>query len=337
MLDQSDFKIEKNTPTELVYKVKLTLFPAVTLGTYKGVTAEKRTLAVTDEELNRVLKDITASRAAIAQVDRPAQKGDQVEVDFTIKLNGAVIDGGESKNHPLIIGEKRFIPGFEEQLIGMKVGETKEFKLPLEGKDHDMTVVMRDVKSRTVPELTDEFVKNLGAFSSVDNLKEQINKNLLMEKEAQEKERVRIEILKKIIKDSTMTAPQLMVERQLDGMLQNFDAELHSQGMELGPYLAHLKKTQDDLRKDWRVRAEDQVKMTLVIHEIAKAEKFEVKEEEVEAELEQRLQQYMAGRPDMAPADMQKLDLDRARREIHSTLLNKKVFDFLDSNAILNS
>src|SRR3989344_7178650 len=164
VLDQSDFKIEKNTPTELVYKVKLTLFPAVTLGTYKGVTAEKRTLAVTDEELNRVLKDITASRAAIAQVDRPAQKGDQVEVDFTIKLNGAVIDGGESKNHPLIIGEKRFIPGFEEQLIGMKAGEEKTFNLaaPLDygakelaGKNIEFKAKMNLVEKREVPEWSD--------------------------------------------------------------------------------------------------------------------------------------------------------------------------------------
>ncbi len=344
VLDQADFKIQKNTPDNLTYTVKLILYPTVQLGTYKGIEVKKRAVKVADEEVDRMLKDVAQSRAAIAQVDRSAAVGDQVEVDFTLKLKGEIIDGGESKNHPLVIGEKRFIPGFEDQLIGLKVGETKEFKLSIPkdyhekniaGKELDVMVTMRDVKSRTVPEITDEFAKGLGQFASLENLKEEIKKNLLKEKEEQEEERLRIEILKTIVKNSELTVPALMVERQLDGMVQNFDAELHARGMELGPYLAHLKKTQEELRNDWKGRAEDQVKMTLVIHEVAKAEKLEVKNEDIDAELEIQLQQYMGGRPGMAPADMQKLDLDRARREIYSSLVNKKVFDFLHTSAIL--
>ncbi|MEK7583140.1 MAG: trigger factor [Patescibacteria group bacterium] len=188
------------------------------------------------------------------------------------------------------------------------------------------------------PELNDEFAKSLGHFASLEDLKSGVKTGLLQEKQLRERDRVRGEVLKAIIATSKLDVPKLMIERQLDGMIANFDEELHAQGMELGPYLARIKKTQDQLRAEWYPKAEDQVKMTLVLHAVGKAEKITITAAELQEALELRLQQYLAGRKEAGTAEALKdLDLERIKRGLFGSLLNEKIFVFLESSAILTS
>lgn len=213
-------------------------------------------------------------------------------------------------------------------------------KQPISVADTELDVVLKEIaqsrkKDDIVPELNDEFAKSLGSFSSLDDLKAQIRVGLTQEKEMKEEERIRTELLKLIVAASKIAVPGRMIETQLDAMMQSLDGRLHAQGMELGPYLAHMKKTQEELRKEWRAQAETQVKMLLAMHEIAKAEQIVVTDQEAQEVLEAELQSFLAGRQHMTPEDLQKIDTERLKSKIYSDLLNKKVFEFLQSHAIL--
>jgi len=208
--------------------------------------------------------------------------------------------------------------------------------------DEELDAVLKNIaQSRAIdgksPELTDEFAKSLGQFASLQNLRDTVKSSLLTEKEDREKERVRIELLNMIVKNSTVPVPDRMIELQLDTMLANFDEELHSRELEMGPYLAHLKKTQDDLRKEWRPKAKEQMQMQLVMHAVARAENIGVEEDELEQSLEMQLQQYVAGRPGTETNDLKNIDLQKVKGRLYSFLLNQKIFAFLESHAIINT
>ena len=256
ILDQNNFAIKENSPEKLTYVVTLTLYPKITLGTYRGLEVKKLPVAVSDEELRRALADIATSRTP---------------------------------------------------------------------------------KGGVAPELNDAFAQGLGNFPTLDALRQEVKEGLLLEKEELEKERIRVELLNGIIATSKIAVPAVMIERQLDTMLQNFDRELHEHGMELGPYLAHVKKTQDELRAGWKPKAEQQVDMSLVIHAVGKAENISVSQEELNEALELQLQQYMAGRPDGGAEALKDIDLDRVKRGLSSALVNQKVFVFLESQSKISS
>ena len=216
-------------------------------------------------------------------------------------------------------------------------------KESVEVTDDELKKVIDDIAisrraNDVTPEINDEFVKSLGHFKSLDDFKISIKTGLAQEKKLRERDRIRGELLKTIIADSNIDVPKLMIERQLDGMIAGFDEDLHSRGMELGPYLAHIKKTQDEFRNDWRSKAEDQVKMSLVLHAIARAEKVTIDDKELQDAFELRIQQYLSGRPDTGTAEALKdLDLERIKRGLFGSIMNEKIFAFIESSVILIS
>ena len=270
--------------------------------------------------------------------------GDRVEVDFTIKDNGTVIEGGRSENHPVILGDGQFVPGFEEQIVGMEKSGTKHFslKIPADyyqktiaGKELDFEVAVKKVEDRTVPKLDDEFAKSLGNFHSLKELEASINQGLTTEKETKEKDRVHLAILEKIASATEVKVPPELIENRLDAMLRDLDNELHQKRMELGLYLAHIKKTQDELRREWRPKAELQAKMGLIARAIAKKEDLSVGEEEVNQELQIVLQQYiMSGQGGTGSEALQNIDPEKLKSKIRDTLLNEKVFEFLEKKNV---
>jgi len=179
------------------------------------------------------------------------------------------------------------------------------------------------------PEINDDFARSLGKFKSLADLKENLRQSLLIEKENKEKDRLRLEILGKIVESSKFEMPKALVEERVDLMIRDFDAELHQKGMELGLYLAHLKKTQDDLRKDWQPKAESQVKMSLVARALARKEKLAVEDGEVDREFAVLADQYT--RQGMIE-ELQKADPESIKSRIKDILLNEKVFEFLEKN-----
>ncbi len=351
ILDQSDFKIKENSTERLMFTVNLLVSPEVKLGEYKNLSIKKNPIMVMDAEISAVFDDIAKSRTVLKDVERPAQIGDRVEVDFEVKDpsmgsgQAAIIEGGKSENHPVVLGEDKFVPGFEAQIVGLRPGEKKNFSLKvpddyyqksIAGKNIDFEVVLKRVQEMAKPKVDDELAKSLGKFTSRADLEANIRSGLTLEKEAKEKERMRLTILKEIAGKTKVEMPTMLVEKRLDSMMQGFDNELHQKGMELGLYLAQIKKTQDDLRHEWQKQAEEQVKMDLIVKTIAKDERLKVSDEEVGQELQTVLQQYMLaggeGAPGPGPEALQNIDPEQLKNRIHSVLLNEKVFEFLEKH-----
>lgn len=339
VIEASEISVKENSADKLVYTVKLEVFPEVKLPILAGVKVKRREVLVTNEEVDKALETVKASRAVFVDTTDSAGKGDRVEVDFEVKNDGVLIDGGESKNHPVTIGKENFIPGFEDQLIGMKKGEHKEFSLvapadfankEIAGKKLDFFVTVKDIKKVTIPELNDAFAKSLGKFENVDQLMLNIRDGLTEEKKDKENQRVRLEIMNEIIAQTICIVSSEMVEDQLTTMIQNFDQDLHRHDMELSLYLAKIGKTQDDIKKEWRPEAERQVKMALVLHSLAKENNIEVSREEVDQALEELIQTTMLRDGGANP----NIDMNRMRSAIQSRLMNEKTFSFLEKTCV---
>lgn len=337
VLDTSDFKINENTPKKLTYQVSLTVFPEVKLGDFSSLKLKPKEVIVSKKEIDDTLETVKASRANLLEKSGPAETGDRVEVDFEVSMGDKILEDGVSKNHPLIIGGKNFMPGFEENLVGMKKSEEKKFSLKapedyfkkdIAGQKLDFTVKLNDVKSVQMPELNDDFAKNVGRFDNLKQLLDNIEEGIRQEKVRGERQRARLEILGHIIKVSQIEIPKVMVDRQLDVMVQSFDENLHKNGLEIGPYLAHLGKTQDDLKRDWEKEAEKQVKITLVLHKIAKDRNIAVSPEELEKQTNIIVQEMIL----REGVDIKNLNIEAIREGIAASILNEKTLQSLEQS-----
>lgn len=319
------------------YKAVFWIIPEIELSNYKGLKATKKEIKVEDKEIDRSLDYLQKSRAKLITVDRPAKKNDRVEIDFSTRDRGVKVEGGESKNHPIILGEGKFLPGFENELEGMKANEEKKFSLKapedwpqknLAGKTLDFNVKVNLVQERKVPELSDDFAKSLGQFSSLDALKKNIKEGLFKEKKQKEKEKIRIELIEKIAGESKMDIPDTLVEEELNKMIVELKQNVLGMGMELEKYLEHIKKSVEDLKKEWRGQAQKRVRVGLVLKEIAKKEKIEPNEEEVEEKINVILQRF----PNVEEAKKQ-IDLSALREYTKNIIKNEKVFELLEKEA----
>ena len=336
VLDVSKLEIKENTSDKLVYKVILTLFPEIKVQDFSKFKVVRRDVQVEQKDIDSTLETIKASRSILHDKEGIIESGDRVEVDFEVRIDGQILDGGISKNHPLIIGGKNFIPGFEDNLLGMKKDEGKTFSLvapkdyyvkKIAGQKLDFTVKINNIKSVELPKVDDGFVKSLGNFQNLTQLIDSIKDGITEEKKLKEKQRVRLEIIDHIIKNSSIIISKVLVSQQLDSMITNLDRDLHSNGMELGPYLAQMGKTQDDLRKEWHDEAERQVKIVMVLHKIAKDNNISASHEEVDEALSTTVQAMIM----KGEADKTNLDVEGLRDNISSRIINERVLDFLES------
>jgi len=323
---------------ELEYKAKLSLLSRVILPQYleiaKRALEEKKEIVVGEEEVEKALDWLRESRVTLFTVDRPAALQDRVEVDLEIRHGGVRIDGGDSKNHPLVIGRGKFLPGFEDQLIGMKTGETKQFTLAVPddwrdkqyaGKALDITAIMRLVQERRVPELGDEFAKQLGKFESVEQLRSNVREGIAEEKRIKERDRMRIKMIEAIAKEAAMEIPDLLVERELEKMIEESRRSIEEMGMKWEDYCAHLKKTAEDFRKEWRDGAQQRVRIALALREIARQERLQPSEEEIKVIADRTLQQYRsAGEAERA------IDPEALQEYSRGIVRNEKVFELLE-------
>ena len=335
VLNASNLEIKENTPEKLIYKVMLTLFPEIKIQDFSKLKVAKREIQVEQKDVDGTLETIKASRSILHDKEGTVENGDRVEVDFEVRHNGQMLEGGISKNHPLTIGGKNFIPGFEDNLVGMKKDEERSFSLvspkdyyvkKIAGQKLDFTVKVVSVKSVELPKVDDEFAKSLGNFRNLNQLMDSIKEGIVEEKKLKEKQRVRLEIINHIIKNSSILIPEILVNQQLDSMINNLDKDLHANGMELSLYLVQMGKTQDDLRKQWRDEAEKQVKIVMILHKIAKDNKISASQEEVEETLATTVQSMVT----KGEVDKMSLDVEGLRNNISSRIINDRVFDFLE-------
>lgn len=325
----------------LEFAVTTAVMPAVKVGSWekavKSVNA-KRAKEATDvptEEVDSELERIAKSRAKLVTVNRAAKSGDAVEIDFDVARSGVPIEGGAGRKHPIVIGSGAFIPGFEDQLIGMEAGSEKSFELTfpeayhektLAGKPAEFGVKMLLVQEQDVPELTDEFAKSLGRFETLEELRKSVTEGMTDERQQQGKERHRTEILDAIVTVTEADLPEVLVESELRRMISEFSHQASMTGLTLEDFLARMGKTEADLSTEWKPQASRRILSQLALEAIAKEREIEAKTEEIEAEMNQVL--AYAKSVKQAEKD---LDLAAIYASIRERLRNEKVFVLLET------
>ncbi|WP_138296675.1 MULTISPECIES: trigger factor [unclassified Clostridium] len=277
------------------------LKPTVTLGDYKGIKVERPEYTVTDEDVQaEVDRALERSARWIAVEDRPVQDGDRVTLDYAGTVDGVAFEGGTAEGQTLNIGSGMFIPGFEEQMVGMNPGEEKDLnvKFPeeyqakeLAGKDAVFHVKLHDIKEKELPELDDEFAKDVSEFDTLDEYKADIRAKL----EEQNKQRADAQyentLIEKVAENATVEIPQVMIERQIDNMMREFEMRLMYQGLRLDDYFTITGSKAEDARAEFAKDADTRVKVQLVLEAIQEAEKIEATPEELDAEIAKMAEQ----------------------------------------------
>ncbi|MCF2619501.1 trigger factor [Oscillibacter valericigenes] len=282
------------------FKATVAVYPEVKLGKYKGVSAPKEEVKVTADDVKERLEQMAERESRLVSVDRKVKKGDTAVIDFEGFDNGVAFEGGKGENHELEIGSGSFVPGFEDQLIGMKAGEEKDIDITfpenyapdLAGKQVVFHVKVNEVKEKQVPALDDEFAKDVSEFETLKELKDDIKAKIAAEREQSVKIAFENALLEKVAGDIEADIPDAMIDEQCRRFLEEFKQRLQAQGI---PYDQYCKMTNMDETKfmeDGKEPATRQVKMDLAIAAIIKAESLDVTDEEVEEKYKSMAEQY---------------------------------------------
>ncbi|WP_059103890.1 trigger factor [Shouchella shacheensis] len=294
-------QMEKNS--NLIFKATVTVKPEVKLGDYKGLEVEAQDTEISDEDVEAELSQLQERHAELVVVeDGQLQDGDTAVLDFEGYANGEAFEGGTAENYSLEIGSNSFIPGFEEQLVGLKPGDDKDVEVTfpeeyhaeeLAGQPATFKVKIHDIKRKELPELDDEFAKDANEnVETLDELKADVRKNLEEQKAQQAESAVRDTLLEKAANNAEINIPEAMVTSETDRMLQEFGQRLEMQGMNLDMYFQFSGQTEEQMREQFKEDAGKRVRVNLTLEAISEAEDVEVSEEEVDAELEKMADMY---------------------------------------------
>ena len=282
-------------------KMKVTVYPEVKLGDYKGLKATMLPTEASDEDVDTELENMRDRNSRLVSVDdREAQMGDTAEIDFEGFVDGVAFDGGKGENYPLELGSGSFIPGFEEQVAGHKIDEEfdvnvtfpEEYAAELAGKDAVFKCKIHEIKTKEMPELDDEFVKDVSEFDTLDELKADIKKSLSEKKEADAKADFENQLIEQVVENMECEIPECMFESRTNEMVQDYSYRLQMQGIDLNTYLSYMGQDMDTFKKTFREGAENQVKASIALEAIVAAENIEVTDEEIDAEVAKLADQY---------------------------------------------
>jgi trigger factor len=286
-----------------IFTAKVTVKPEVTLGEYKGLEVEKFDTVVTDEDVEAEITTLQERQAElVVKEDGKAENGDTVVMDFEGFVDDVAFEGGKAENYSLELGSGQFIPGFEEQLVGLGTGESKDVEVTfpeeyhaadLAGKPAVFKVTVHEIKTKQLPELDDEFAKDVDdEVETLDALKEKIKSRLEHDKKHEEEHYIQNTVVEKATEAASMDLPEVMIDNEVDRMLQEFEQRLQMQGMNLELYFQFSGQNEEALRGQMKEEAEQRVRGSLTLEAVAKAENIEVTEEEVNAELEKMAGMY---------------------------------------------
>ncbi|MCD6528324.1 trigger factor [bacterium] len=336
-LGEPDVKILKFAPgNPFEFKIRVAVMPEVKLPNYKEIAqkCKRRKISVSDEEIKNTLTWLQKSRAKYITKTEAAQKGDFIEIEFS----SPQIESGTRRKDGFILGEGHLVSGFEEELVGLKAGEEKNFSLTfpedfprveLRGKKVDFKVKVNTVQRIELPEITDEWAQSLGKFEDLDSLKKSIKEGILLEKEQAESQRLRREILEKIVQATEVQLPEILIKREKEQILANIKEGVNKTlQISFQDYLRQIKKTQEELEASLKGEAEKRVKEFLVLREIEKRENIKAEEEEVKEEINKILRHYFDPKKAEKELDPEKLKLYAER-----IVKNEKIFQTLESLA----
>lgn len=282
-------------------KMKVTTYPEVKLGEYKGLEAKMLDTEATDDDVAEELKNMQDRNSRLVTVeDRAAEMGDTAEIDFEGFVDGVAFEGGKGENYPLELGSGSFIPGFEEQVVGHKSEEEfdvnvtfpEEYAEELAGKDAVFKCKIHEIKSKELPELDDDFAKDVSEFDTLDELKADLKKQIGDRKTASANTDFENQLLEQVCDNMEVEIPECMFDQKCDEMIQDYAYRLQMQGIDLNTYLGYLGQTQEQFKAQFMDGAKQQVKTQIALDAIVEAEKLEATEDEINAEIDKLAAQY---------------------------------------------
>lgn len=329
-------ELEKGKP--VLVKIDVVVKPEVELGEYKGIEVEKIEYNVTEEIVEDELKSVQEMNARITDAgDRAVKQGDVLTIDFAGFIDDEAFEGGTAEGHELEIGSNQFIPGFEDQLVGKNKGEEVDVVVTfpeeyheesLKGKEATFKVTIHEIKEKELPELDDEFAKDVSEFDTLEEYKNSIREKLEEEYSSKEKAENENNVIDAVIDASKVDIPEAMIESQLQTEVGEFDYKMRSQGLNLEQYLQITGSTEENLKDQLRPMAEKRVRGDLVLEAIAEKENIEVKEEDIDSKLEEMAETYKQENKEKFIKDMKKGDLSF----LETAIKNQKVIDLLIEN-----
>ena len=321
---------------DLIFTAIVATKPEVTLGNYKGIEIKKPSYKVEDEDVEKEIEKMAEKNARIITVeDRAAENGDTAVIDFDGSIDGVPFDGGKAENHELVLGSHSFIEGFEDQVVGMKIGEEKDinvtfpeeyFSKDLAGKPAVFKVKLHEIKAKELPKIDDEFAKDVSEFDTIAELKADIKKKLEEENEHKTKHEIEDKAIETVCKDAKIDIPAGMIESELDAMSDDLDKRLAYQGMNIEQYLKILNKSREEFREEMKPEAEKSITTRLVLEAIAKDAKIVITDKEIDDKIEELAKIY--GRPE----DELKKN-EEFKKYITSNLETEKAVQYIVDNA----
>ncbi len=326
---------------EVEFKAEVDIFPELELPDYKALAKEmkndKKEISVTEKEKTDALAWLQNSYAKFKKTNYPAKKGDLITIDFQIEpenKNDQKLLNWQDKNYSFILGEGKFLPGFEDNLVGAKEKEEKIFNLiipqswpqkDIQGKKIRAKVLMKEIKEKELPELNDSFAQSLGKFKNLEELKKSIEESLKTEKTEKEKERRRLALLEKIIQQTKGELPETLLSVEKEKMTEELKFSLESIQLPYEKYLEQIKKTEDELKKSFGETAKKRVFSSIILKEIAEKEKITVSEEEKEKKTQEILEQIPEAK------EKEKIDLEGIKQYASELVEHEKVFQLLEN------
>jgi trigger factor len=341
-VDQPQVDIEQmEKGKELIFIADIEIMPEILVEGYKGVEVEKSVYQVTDEAVSEELKKMQEKNARMLTVDdRPVKMGDIVTLDYEGSIEDEVFPGGKGDQQTLEIGSGRFIPGFEEQMVGLEIGNESVITVTfpedyqaeeLAGKEARFKVLVQEIKEKEIPELDDEFAKDVSEFDTLDELKADIRSRLEAAAEERSEQELRGNVVRAVSDKVAVNLPDAVIKRQVDRMIKDFSYQMTSQGISLDMYYQMTGTSEDDLRERMQPDAERNVKDQLVLEQITSNENITATEEEIEKEIEDLAGQY--------GQDVEKFKETAAKHDtkiFEDTIITRKTIDFLVKNATIN-
>lgn len=326
-------KLDKDGMT---FVVTLDLKPEVKLGDYKGLNIEQEKVSVSAKEVNAEIQKMAEKSARIVEVERPVKLGDTVTIDFAGYKDGVAFQGGTSENYDLEIGSGNFIAGFEDQIIGMNIGDERDLNLSfpedypvedLKGAPVVFKVKLHKIKEKQVPEINDEFAKNVSEFDTLDEYKKDVKKDLLKKKETDAHYAFEEKLLNQVVDNCEVEIPESMIREKVDSFLHEFEHRLSHQGLNLEMYVQYMGTTIDKLKEDKKEDAKKSCKVDLVVDAIVKKENLLASEEDFEKSLGRQ-----ALKMGTDVEEVRKSLDENAKSRLMSQLTIENFFEFLEKN-----
>ena len=312
---------------DLIFTAVVQIKPKVELGKYKGIEIKKIEYNVSDKDIEDELNKMAEKNSRLVSVeDRAVKKDDIAVIDFEGFVDDKPFDGGKAENYELTIGSNTFIPGFEDQIIGMKIDEEKEinvkfpdeyFSKDLSGKDAKFKVKLHEIKVKELPKIDDEFAKDVSEFETLSELKNNIKEKFEKNNEEKQKSETEDEAIKAVCDNVNIDIPSGMIETEIDRMLEDMEGRLRYQGIGLDQYLQIIGKTRDEMRKEYEETAKESVKSRLVLEKIAEKENIVPEEKQIKEKLDEFAKEY-----------------NRTEEELRE---NKELVDFIEKNLKLQN